>query len=89
MKKKGLPLIIALVCLLVLCAGYVCLVKYNDKQEKADSADTSTVLNLKVDDVSKIAYEIDGEMVSFTRMPINGHWIRMQHLRQMPIRSLP
>ena len=67
MKKKGLPLIIALVCLLVLCAGYVCLVKYNDKQEKADSADTSTVLNLKVDDVSKIAYEIDGEMVSFTK----------------------
>ena len=53
MKKKGLPLIIALVCLLVLCAGYVCLVKYNDKQEKADSADTITVLNLKADDVSR------------------------------------
>ena len=46
MKKKGLPLIIALVCLLVLCAGYVCLIKYNDKQEKADSADTITVLKV-------------------------------------------
>ena len=67
MKKKGLPLIIALVCLFVLCAGYVCLIKYNDKQEKADSADTITVLNLKADDVSKIAYEIDGEKVSFTK----------------------
>lgn len=67
MKKKGLPLIIALVCLFVLCAGYVCLIKYNDKQEKADGADTITVLNLKADDVSKIAYEIDGEKVSFTK----------------------
>lgn len=67
MKKKGLPLIIALVCLFVLCAGYVCLIKYNDKQEKVDSADTITVLNLKADDVSKIAYEIDGEKVSFTK----------------------
>ena len=67
MKKKGLPLFIALVCLFVLCAGYVCLIKYNDKQEKADSADTITVLNLKADDVSKIAYEIDGEKVSFTK----------------------
>lgn len=67
MKKKGLPLIIALVCLFVLCAGYVCLIKYNDKQEKADSADTITVLNLKADDVSKIAYEIDGEKVAFTK----------------------
>lgn len=67
MKKKGLPLIIAIVCLFALCAGYVCLVRYNDKQEKADSADTINVLNLKADDVGKIAYEIDGETVSFTK----------------------
>ncbi|MDD5998640.1 MAG: DUF4340 domain-containing protein [Lachnospiraceae bacterium] len=67
MKKKGLPLVIALVCLLVLCVGYVCLVRYNDKQEKADSADKINVLNLKADDVGKLAYEIDGEKVSFTK----------------------
>lgn len=67
MKKKGLPLVIALVCLLVLCVGYVCLVRYNDKQKKAESADAISVLNLKADDVGKIAYEIDGEKVSFTK----------------------
>lgn len=67
MKKKGLPLIIAIVCLFALCVGYVCLVKYNDKQETAESEDTITVLNLKADDVGKIAYEIDGETVSFTK----------------------
>lgn len=67
MKKKGLPLIIALVCLIVLCVGYICLVRYNDKQKKAESADAISVLNLKADDVGKIAYEIDGETVSFTK----------------------
>lgn len=67
MKKKGLPLIIAVVCLIVLCVGYVCLIKYNDKQEKAESEESIAVIDLKADDIQKISYQYDGKTITFIK----------------------
>ena len=67
MKKKGLPLIIAVVCLIVLCVGYVCLIKHNDKQEKAGSEESIAVIDLKADDIQKISYRYDGKTITFIK----------------------
>lgn len=67
MKKKGLSLIIAVVCLIALCVGYVCLTRYNAKQESAESEDTISVVDLKAENIQKISYLFDGEPVTFTK----------------------
>lgn len=69
--KKKMPLVIAILLFMILFAGYVCLLQYNEKQELSESEDVITVLNIEKDNVKRIQYEMDGEVIAFTKTEEN------------------
>ncbi|MGN0155405.1 MAG: DUF4340 domain-containing protein [Lachnospiraceae bacterium] len=54
MKKKGIPLLICVVCLILLCVGYVFLKNYNKEAEEANADSAPPILDLKNDDVISV-----------------------------------
>lgn len=64
MKKKGLPLLIGVVALVLLTVLYVMLVRHNTETEEEDT--TVKVFDLDTGDVAAVRFSLDGEEETFT-----------------------
>ena len=65
--------------LAVLAAGYVCLVRYNDRQQEkeADRVEGEILVDIAMDDILCFSYEYGGETHSFERGEEN-RWISVE-----------
>lgn len=66
MKKKGLPLLIGIVALVLLVVLYVMLVRHNTKTEEEAEDTTVKVFDLESEDVTSVQFTLDGEEETFT-----------------------
>lgn len=66
MKKKGLPLLIGIVALVLLVVLYVMLVRHNTKTEEEAEDTTVKVFDLESEDVASVRFTLDGEEETFT-----------------------
>lgn len=66
MKKKGLPLLIGIVALVLLVVLYVMLVRHNTKTEEEAEDTTVKVFDLESEDVASVQFTLDGEEETFT-----------------------
>lgn len=72
-KKQWLKPVLCLAVLIILLGVYFIMKTHNTKDmEKKEDADEITVTNLKTSDITGIAFEVEGEKISFSKKDI---WI--------------
>lgn len=76
MKKQGKHLILLVISLAVLAIGYICLIRYNDRQQEIETnrVEGQVLVDIAADDIQRFSYEYDGETYTFEKTE-EGIWI--------------
>jgi len=78
MKKQKIQLLALLAVVALLCAAYAGIRYYNDRQEKKEEekekAETITVTDFEVSDITKFSYQLEGQQLSFTKEGEDWHY---------------
>lgn len=78
MKKQKIQIITLLAAVVLLCAAYAGIRYYNNRQEEKEAekekAETITVTDFEVSDITKFSYQLEGQTLSFTKEGENWHY---------------
>ncbi len=75
MKKQGRNFIVLVVVLVVLAAGYILLVRYNEsRQQEPDQPAGEVLVNIDRDDILRFSYVYDGVTYGFEKTE-EGLWV--------------
>ncbi len=74
MKKQKIQIITLLAAVVLLCAAYAGIRYYNNRQEEKEKAETITVTDFEVSDITKFSYQLEGQTLSFTKEGENWHY---------------
>lgn len=71
MRKQRIQILTLLAVVVLLCAAYAGIRYYNEKQEKkeeeAEKAETISVTDLEVSDITKFSYRLEGQQLCFSK----------------------